>query len=155
RELRGEFLRRVCGDDHELQATVESLLALDEGAEEGGLEADPFDSGLLLPPDPPCLEGYRLLEPIGQGGMGRVWLADRTVDDVRQRVAIKLMDPAGHPGMLRLFRRERQILARLEHPNIARFLDGGTTDDGIPFVVLEYVEGTPVTDACDARRLGV
>ena len=155
RELRGELIRRVCGADHELQATVESLLALDEEAEEGGPAADPLDAGLPLQPDPPRLEGYRLLERIGQGGMGRVWLAERTVDDVRQQVAIKLMDPAGHPGMLRLFRRERQILARLEHPHIARFLDGGTTDDGIPFVVMEYVEGAPVTEACDARRLGV
>ena len=154
-ELRGEFLRRVCGADCELQATVESLLVLDEEAEEGGCEVDPLDDGLPLQPDPPRLEGYRLLEPIGQGGMGRVWLAERTVDDVRQQVAVKLMDPAGHPGLLRLFRRERQILARLEHPNIARFLDGGATDDGSPFVVLEYVEGAPVTETCDARRLGV
>jgi serine/threonine-protein kinase len=155
RELRGEFLRRVCGADCELQATVESLLALDEETEDGGSEADPLDAGLPMQSDPPHLEGYRLLEPIGQGGMGRVWLAERTVDDVRQQVAVKLMDPAGHPGLLRLFRRERQILARLEHPNIARFLDGGATGDGIPFVVLEYVEGAPVIEACDARRLGV
>lgn len=156
REHRGEFLRRVCGADHELRGTVESLLALDGEAEEVGSEAllDPLDADLPQPA-PPRLEGYRLLERIGHGGMGRVWLAERAVDDVRQRVAVKLMEPAGHPGMLRLFRRERQILARLEHPNIARFLDGGTNDDGIPFVVMEYVEGAPVTEACDARRLDV
>jgi serine/threonine-protein kinase len=153
-ELREEFLHRVCGGDHDLRTAVESLLALDEEAEDVGSESLP-DAGLPLPSASPHLEGYRLLEPIGHGGMGRVWLAERAVDDVWQRVAIKLMELAGHPGMLRLFRRERQILARLEHPNIARFLDGGTTEDGIPFVVLEYVEGAPVTEACDARQLGV
>jgi serine/threonine protein kinase len=151
-ELREEFLRRVCGADDDLRTTVESLLALDDGEAEALFE--PPEAGLPEPP-PDNLGTYRLLHPIAQGGMGRVWLAERTAGDVRQRVAVKVMDGAGQPGMLRLFRRERQILARLEHPNIARFLDGGTTDDGKPFVVMEYVEGAPITTACDAQRLGV
>lgn len=149
-EERPDILSQACGGDGELRAAVESLLAFD-ACDEGETEA---------PPPVPAEEGrrfgaYRLLHPIAQGGMGWVWLAERATGDVEQRVAIKRIEITGSPWQVPLFRRERQILARLEHPNIARFLDGGTSEDGAPYVVMEYVEGVPVTAYCDARRLGL
>ncbi|MEO8945213.1 MAG: serine/threonine-protein kinase, partial [Gemmatimonadaceae bacterium] len=99
---------------------------------------------------------YRLMRLLGRGGMGAVYEAVRADDAYDQRVAVKLMAPQfGAPSMASRFRRERQILASLEHRNIARILDGGTTDKGEPFFVMEYVEGTPITDYCNERRLSV
>jgi tetratricopeptide (TPR) repeat protein len=98
---------------------------------------------------------YRVERLIAHGGMGRVYLAVRE-DDYEQRVALKLFDRAPEKlDVLDRFFRERQILARLQHPNIARILDGGTTDDVLPFFVMEYVEGEPVDSYCDARGLNL
>ncbi|MCB1032854.1 MAG: serine/threonine protein kinase [Acidobacteria bacterium] len=108
----------------------------------------------------PSLEGrrigaYRVLHPIGRGGMGTVYLAER-VDQYRQRVALKVMSNDRFGGELQeRFRRERQILARLTHPNIAQILDGGVTEDGRPFLVMQYVDGRPITEHCDAEGLGI
>lgn len=97
---------------------------------------------------------YRLLEPIGRGGMGEVWLAERADGAFEQRVAIKLVKRGmDSDETLARFLRERQILARLEHPNIARLLDGGVHGDGRPYFVMEYVDGVPCTDYCNARGL--
>ena len=99
--------------------------------------------------------GYRLLETVGQGGMGRVWRASRLDADFEQTVAIKLM--SGHALLddqaTRRFRRERQILADLEHPNITRLIDGGTAGNGLPFLAMEYVEGRRIDDYCPGRPL--
>jgi serine/threonine-protein kinase len=98
---------------------------------------------------------YRVERLIARGGMGRVYLALRE-DDYEQRVALKLVDRRPEKlDVLDRFFRERQILARLQHPNIARILDGGTTDDALPFLVMEYVEGEPVDRYCDLHRLGL
>ena len=89
---------------------------------------------------------YRVVRQLGEGGMGTVLLAVRTGDEFAQRVAIKLV--RGGEALVQRFRQERQILAALEHPNIARLFDGGTTADGLPYLVMEYVEGTPIDVYC-------
>src|SRR5207237_7767599 len=87
---------------------------------------------------------YQILQEIGHGGMGTVYLAERADGQYRTQVAIKLVRPQlGAEDILSRFRHERQILAGLQHPNIARLLDGGTTETGLPYFVMEYVEGTP------------
>ncbi len=96
---------------------------------------------------------YLTLREIGRGGMGVVWLATRADDAYQKQVAIKLVWPGPESGeVLRRFRQERQILANLEHPNIARMLDGGTTEEGWPYVVMEYIEGQSITNYCTAHQ---
>jgi tetratricopeptide (TPR) repeat protein len=89
---------------------------------------------------------YRIVRQLGHGGMGTVFLATRDTEEFQQRVAIKLV--RGGEALVQRFRKERQILAALEHPNIARLIDGGTTADGLPYLVMEYVEGTPIDEYC-------
>ena len=99
---------------------------------------------------------YQTLREIGRGGMGVVWLATRADDAYQKQVAIKLVWPGPESGeVLRRFRQERQILANLEHPNIARMLDGGTTEEGWPYVVMEYIEGQSITHYCTAHQLSL
>jgi len=98
---------------------------------------------------------YRLLRELGHGGMGTVFLAARADEQFEKRVALKVVRGSDSAEVIRFFRRERQILAGLEHPNIARLLDGGTTDDGLPYFVMEHVEGEPIDRYCDARKLAI
>ena len=99
---------------------------------------------------------YRLLRELGRGGMGVVYLAERADGQYRRRVAIKLLRSSPDTEDLhRRFLAERQILASLNHPNIAQFLDGGVADDHLPFLVMEYVDGAPITTHCDRNRLGL
>src|SRR6185503_16060278 len=102
------------------------------------------------------LGAYDVVRLVGTGGMGAVYEAVRADDQYRKRVAIKIVQ-AGLASELTLarFRRERQILASLEHPHIATLLDGGVTPDGRPFIVMEYVEGQPITTWCDSHALPV
>jgi non-specific serine/threonine protein kinase/serine/threonine-protein kinase len=97
---------------------------------------------------------YQVLEQIGKGGMGEVFLARRADDQYQKQVAIKLLR-AGEASayVVSRFRNERQILASLDHPNIARLIDGGSTEEGIPYLVMELVDGVPIDDYCDARKL--
>jgi eukaryotic-like serine/threonine-protein kinase len=96
---------------------------------------------------------YRLLSLLGRGGMAEVWLAERSDGEIEYRAALKLVRPElGTEAILARFLRERRILARLEHPAIARLLDGGRSESGEPYFVLELVDGTPITDWCAARR---
>ncbi len=98
---------------------------------------------------------YRLLEEIGEGGMGTVWVAEQT-EPVRRRVAIKLIKPGmDSRQVLSRFELERQALALMDHPNIAKVLDGGVADDGHPFFAMEYVKGVPITAYCDQARLTI
>ena len=116
--------------------------------EAGFLELDDFYVGKQI-------DAYKILEEIGQGGMGTVYLAARR-DDFEKRVALKLIKRGMDTNsVLKRFVMERQILARLEHPNIANLLDGGSTEDGLPYLVMEYVEGVPVTKYCEARDLNI
>lgn len=104
----------------------------------------------------PTLERYRLLRRIGEGGMGTVYLAERTDGVFEQQVAVKFLQRAvDRPEFRERFDQERRTLARLEHPNIARILDGGALPDGSPYLVLEYVQGTPIDSFCDQHELGV
>jgi eukaryotic-like serine/threonine-protein kinase len=96
---------------------------------------------------------YRIVREIGRGGMSVVYLAERADDAYRKQVAVKLVWPGLMTGEIeRRFRQERRILARLDHPNIARLLDGGVTEDGCQYVVMEYVEGEPIKEFCDSRK---
>jgi len=154
------FLQAACGGDAELRAEVESLLACEAAGDRTLLAPIEDAAAHLLAADGDIGPGdhigsYRVVSEIGRGGMGTVFLAERNDDQFLKRVAIKVvsrgMDTA---ELLRRFRDERQILAQLDHPYIARLLDGGSTDDGRPFLVMEYVEGTPITAYCEQRQLG-
>jgi eukaryotic-like serine/threonine-protein kinase len=98
---------------------------------------------------------YRVIRELGHGGMGTVYLAARDDDQYQKRVAIKVVRGLDSAEVVRHFRRERQILAGLEHPNVARLLDGGTTEDGLPYLVMQHVEGQPIDRFCDERKLTV
>jgi eukaryotic-like serine/threonine-protein kinase len=161
-EQRLLFLEEQCGDDAELRREIESLLAsLDQSP---SFIETPAVAGLVdLEPglvETELSEGwrighYRIVRAIGQGGMGAVYLAERA-DEYREKVALKIVKRGMNSDfVLRRFRAERQILASLNHPNIARLLDGGTTDDGLPYFVMEYIEGEPIDAYCDRRKLKV
>ncbi len=98
---------------------------------------------------------YRILEPVGRGGMATVYLAARRDGELSKRVAIKVMSGRCEAGLAGRFRSERQVLADLDHPNVARFLDGGTAEDGRPYLVMEFVDGLPIDEHCDSRQLSV
>lgn len=153
---RGKFLDAACHGEAALRADVEALLYEDGtadpvlaaiGAEvEGLIEAQA--EGRMIGP-------YRTIRRLGQGGMGSVYLAERADDQYRKQVAIKLIR-AGieqRGAFLRRFLNERQILASLEHPNIARLLDGGVSDSGAPYLVMEYVDGEAIDRYAGARQL--
>ncbi|MEM7356222.1 MAG: serine/threonine-protein kinase [Acidobacteriota bacterium] len=156
---RRAFLDQICGADGELRREVESLLAADRAA--GAFLDKPLAAEMDLTVVEPrtrrrAIGPYEILRPIGEGGMGTVYLAVRADDEYRQEVAIKIFG-YGHwrRDLKRRFRTERQILASLEHPNIARLLDGGTTDHGEPYLVMEHIEGEPIDFYCDRQRLTV
>lgn len=159
---RPALLDSLCSGDAELRAEVESLLHSHERAGSIFLKTPAVDLNLPLNlPANPNRAGrrigvYRLLEQIGQGGMGEVYRAERADGQYDKQVAIKFvragLDTA---SILERFRHERQVLASLDHPNIARLLDGGTTDEGIPYLVMELIEGTPIDEYCDTQKLPV
>jgi serine/threonine protein kinase/tetratricopeptide (TPR) repeat protein len=157
---RAAYLTAHCGEA-ELRAAVERLLAAhDQPAAVlnrpvlGDLER----TGAFIPGDEPgaVIAGrYKLLEQIGEGGMGSVWVAEQTAP-VRRKVALKLIKAGmDSKSVLARFEAERQALAVMDHPNIAKVLDGGITETGKPFFVMEYVKGVPITEYCDATRLSV
>ena len=157
---RSSFLARACADDPSLVGEVEGMLANDaESSAEGFLEP-PTDLGSMIPqpePEDPLvgrrIGHYEVKKRIASGGMGSVYLAVRA-DEIKRRVAIKVVKRGmDTEEILRRFRNERQILAGLNHPNIAQLLDGGTTADGLPYFVMEYVEGTPIDAYCDRNKL--
>ena len=170
---RGAFLRDACGGDQTLWREASSLL---DSFDRVG---DRFEQPLLGTPgagaalraligvealtDSPAdsmigrrLGPYEIQRELGRGGMGAVYLASRIDAEFTQQVALKItkrgMDT---DAIVRRFRTERQILAGLNHPHIARLLDGGTTPEGLPYIVMEYVDGQPITTYCDANRLGL
>jgi serine/threonine protein kinase/predicted negative regulator of RcsB-dependent stress response len=157
---RAAFLDQACAGDSALRAEIESLLTSHDHAE-NFIETPAFADAIQAITETTAeqIEGqrvgsYQLLREIGRGGMGTVYLAHRADEQYQKLVAIKVVRRGmDTKDILRRFRNERQILASLEHPNIARLLDGGTTGDGTPYFVMEYVEGTPVTDYCDHHRL--
>ena len=159
---RAAYLDRECGGDADLRERVEALLRADAGAPPepatGAHESGrPGPTGAFVPADPQpgaVLAGkYRLAERIGEGGMGSVWLAHQS-EPVQRKVAVKLIKPGmDSKSVLARFEAERQALAVMDHPNIAKVLDGGLTPDSRPFFVMELVKGVPITQFCDDRKL--
>ena len=144
---RSRSLASLREEDPVLGKELAALLALED--QHSDFLAEPLVAP-LPGPRPGTLAGpYRLERLLGEGGMGQVWLAGRADGLYQRRVALKLLRPGLADTNLRLhFTRERQILARLAHPNIARLLDAGVTADGQPYLALEYVDGRPITDYC-------
>jgi len=150
-EERAELLTQLCEDDGELRREVEARLAHAREAE-GFLSKPLVESGGPQLGAGERLGPYRVLDVLGHGGMGTVYRAVRE-DDFEKQVAIKLIQGGSSSPAIRRFHDERQILARLEHPAIARLLDGGATEDGRPFLVMEHVRGISVDHYCDERHL--
>jgi eukaryotic-like serine/threonine-protein kinase len=161
---RSAFLESIGAKDIELRNELESLLA-GEAADPGfmstgalsllqssSLESGSASNSLLGK----ILGAYRITGQIGVGGMGEVYLAARADGHYDQEVAVKIVRPGlgGHFGSIR-FRNERQILANLDHPNIAKILDGGTTEDGLPYFVMEFIDGSSITEYCDQNCLSI
>ncbi|MBL0939267.1 MAG: serine/threonine protein kinase [Gemmatimonadaceae bacterium] len=160
-EDRAAFVERVAGHSTTLRTQLESLLTA-HGATEDFLETpaaamspDAVPSlGAEVLPSRGRVGPYRLLREIGRGGMGAVYLATRDDGEFEQQVAVKLVKRGMDTDViLARFRRERQVLAGLDHPNIARLLDGGTTPDGVPYFVMEYVQGQSIGAYCTAHNL--
>jgi serine/threonine protein kinase len=156
---RARFLDQACADNAALRQHIEELLGeqnrlgdfLDRppvvASETAAFAASAESVGSIV------AGRYKLLEPIGEGGMGEVWVADQ-LEPIRRRVAIKVIKAGmDSRSVMARFEAERQALALMDHPNIARVLDAGTTEHGRPYFVLELVKGTPITEFCDARKL--
>jgi serine/threonine-protein kinase len=153
---RAQRVAQLRAGDAVLATAIEKLLAHERSADDEG-----FLEGSALEMGEPSLAGrtlgaYRLERPLGAGGMGTVWLARRSDGRYEAMVAVKLLNLAllGRGGSAR-FRREGELLARLAHPHIARLLDAGLADGGQPYLVLEYVDGSPIDRWCDEHRLGI
>ena len=161
---RSAYVVAACSGDVDLEREVASLLASAESADqlfEGPLSLPAAAVSALDDATAAAALGagariaqYRLVREIGRGGMGRVFLAERADDEYHQQVALKIANVRS-TEILRWFRDERQILATLDHPNIARLMDGGTTGDGVPYLVMEFVEGVPIDEYCATHGLGI
>ena len=157
-DRRREYVREACGGDEARIAHIEALLAAAVGPD--SLLDRPAAAALGATIDQPTSQSpgtvigpYKLIEEIGEGGMGSVWMAQQT-EPVKRLVAVKLIK-AGMDSrqVIARFEAERQALALMDHPNIARVLDGGTTSVGRPYFVMDLVKGVPITRYCDEHRL--
>jgi serine/threonine protein kinase len=160
-EERAAYLDQACSGDADLRGQVEALLRAHERA--GHLLDRPVPGGSeqtrsYTPNEQPgaIIAGrYKLLEAIGEGGMGTVWVAEQS-QPVKRKVALKLIKAGmDSKSVLARFEAERQALAVMDHPNIAKVLDGGLTETGRPYFIMEYVKGVPITEYCDATRMSV
>jgi serine/threonine protein kinase/Tfp pilus assembly protein PilF len=157
-DRRQDWVADACQGDRTLYLQVESLLlALDQ---EGGFleqQIGSYAARVSAEGIPERIGAYRIISEIGRGGMGAVYLAERADGQYQRRVAIKLVQggSAYVPELRRRFSMERQILAALQHPNIAQLLDAGMTDDGTPYLVMEYVEGLRIDRYCDSNELSL
>jgi eukaryotic-like serine/threonine-protein kinase len=151
---RGEFLRQACGEDDSVVAEIESLLSA--YARSDGLSEHPWANAIEQEAQPLQSVGpFRLLRKIGEGGMGQVWLAEQSAP-LRRQVALKLIRAGKYDdSLLRRFQAERQSLALMDHPAIAKVFDAGATRDGQPYFVMEYVPGEPITEYCDHKKLNI
>ena len=152
---REAWLRKACADDEALAARVLALLEADKShvgvLRTGGAGEDSAEEAL-----PERVGAYQITGLIGQGGMGAVYEGRRDTDDFDHHVAIKLVKPGAlSDELIERFQHERRILATLNHPHIARLFDGGEAEDGSPYIVMEYVDGEPITDWAKARDLSV
>jgi serine/threonine protein kinase/tetratricopeptide (TPR) repeat protein len=155
-EERTGFVRQACGSDLALLAEVESLLANHDQAD-SLLEHSPAARWLSFDPDAwtgKRVGAYKVIRQLGEGGMAIVFLGERDDDHFRKRVAIKMLRPGFYTAeIVQRFRNERQTLAALDHPHIVKLLDGGSTDDGLPYLVMDYVEGVPIDVYCGSQQL--
>src|SRR6266852_6635818 len=158
------YLDQACANDASLRKDIELLLAAEKKAGSDFLNDPALTEAFLENFTARAADvwigrrvgPYEIVEEIGAGGMGEVYRAIRADDEYRKEVAIKLVPGSqGSSFIINRFRNERQILASLDHPNIARLLDGGTTEDGVPYFVMELIEGRPIIEYCDARKLPV
>jgi eukaryotic-like serine/threonine-protein kinase len=161
-EQRSDFVLREAGDDLELREELLGLLACDTGKRTGPLThalGEALDSTTRDKRRAhlgKTVGNYKLMSVLGHGGTGTVYLGERADSQYSAQVAIKIVDSAAvHCDLATRFRAERQILASLNHPNIARLMDAGETDDGQPFLVMEYVQGEPLDRYCDERKLDI
>jgi len=158
-EERTAFLQKACGGDRALQAEIESLL---RAYEEAGSFLSERESGPTAPGEDTIRERpgttigpYKLLEQIGEGGMGLVFVAEQQ-QPVKRRVALKIIKPGmDSRQVIARFEAERQALALMDHPHIAKVHDGGATPEGRPYFVMEFVRGSPITDYCDTHCLSI
>jgi len=157
-EERPDFLDQACGGDAALRAELQAMLAADaqaSGILDGRVGAVAADATGGRPATPRWIGPYRILGLLGEGGMGVVYHAEQQAP-VRREVALKLVRGGlESAGAVARFEAERQALAQMEHPSIARLFDAGTTDDGRPYFVMELVRGAPITEHCRTHRLGV
>jgi serine/threonine protein kinase/tetratricopeptide (TPR) repeat protein len=155
---RPDFVRSACGEDAELRREVDSLISNHDSAD-SLLEESPVANKFSFPAMVMVgkqIGSYRILGETGQGGMAVVYLAERADQEYRKRVAIKMVKPGpSHKEIIHRFRNERQTLAALDHPHIVKLLDGGTTEEGWPYLVMDFVEGVPIDKYCDNRRLAI
>ena len=152
---RSAFLDQACLQDSKLRAEVESLLLAH--ADAGGLSENPWAATMVADAagESKTIGPYRLLRKLGVGGMGQVWLAEQT-KPVRRQVALKLIKAGIYDAaVVQRFQSERQSLAIMDHPAIAKVFDAGATPQGQPYFAMEYVDGLPITDYCDRKKLGI
>ena len=167
---RPSWLASACGDD---RALLDDVTRLVEAADEPNailtdrtpsfvelvaqVERDDREGAAAMAGMPARIGAWRVVAPAGEGGMGTVYAVERDDGEYRMRAALKVVRSGLHldAAFVRRFREERQILARLDHPNVARLLDGGVTNDGRPYYVMEFVDGAPIDRWCDARRLSI
>ncbi|MEO5898214.1 MAG: serine/threonine-protein kinase, partial [Vicinamibacterales bacterium] len=155
---RAAFLDQAYGDNPELVAEATRLLQAHDQATgfAGSAAAEVGRVAATLLPDQQQIGAYRIVREIGRGGMGTVYLGERADAQFEMRVALKVIKRGmDTDAVLQRFRHERQILAGLEHPNIARLLDGGNTIEGLPYFVMEYVDGQPIDEYSRAQRLTI
>ena len=161
---RARYLDEACAGDASLRANVEAVLVAGGGMSFLEAPAAQFASPLLVgdsDEDAELMIGvlvgpYRIVRELGRGGMGAVYLAERADGQFEQRVALKLIKRGmDSDEIYRRFRSERQILARLHHPHVARLFDGGVSDAGQPYFAMEYIDGVSITEHCDTHRLGI
>ncbi len=151
---RSAFLDEACFLDRELRLEVESLLAAH--AKAGALSENPWTTTVADAwGEPQSIGPYRLMHQLGVGGMGQVWLAEQA-EPVRRRVALKLIKAGMYDrATIQRFQAERQSLAIMDHPAIAKVFDAGATPEGQPYLVMEFVDGLPITEYCDRKKLRI
>jgi eukaryotic-like serine/threonine-protein kinase len=164
---RAEFLDKACSSDVSLRAELESLLSAEKSVRNSFMQASPLgdapmgedvsrtDLSAILQPGQIFAERFHLTRKLGEGGMGQVWLAGQN-SPVRRQVALKLIKAGIYDeSVMKRFQAERQSLAIMDHPAIAKVFEGGTTPQGQPYFVMEYVPGLPITEYCDRKRLKI
>ena len=157
-EERSDFLRQACAGNDSLRSEIESLLSSFDGAATFLEDCPAADlvSAQSLAIAGKRVGAYRIRREIGQGGMAVVYLGERDDQNYRKQVAIKMVKPGvDTEPILQRFRNERQTLAALDHSNIVKLLDGGSSEDGAPYLVMEYVEGLPIDQYCDLHQLSI